>query len=211
MIAYVPLRQRKRVVAWAQIDACDAEAVGALAWHLDASGYAANPTRERLHRFLIDVPDGYIVDHINRDRLDNRLSNLRVTTQQVNTQNTSGMTRGAASQYRGVYCDRRRGTRWYVQVKHNGVKHNGGSFATEVEAAEAAAALRERVFGEPVCLPVIRRQHAPVPRRDWSKCAHGHPFTPENTYVRPTGSRVCRICSNDAGRRYRLRGSRLAA
>lgn len=26
-------------------------------------------------------------------------------------------------------------------------------------------------------------------------CKHGHEFTPENTYIRPGGARVCRICN----------------
>ncbi|MDQ2787974.1 MAG: hypothetical protein M3Y58_23590 [Chloroflexota bacterium] len=25
-------------------------------------------------------------------------------------------------------------------------------------------------------------------------CPHGHEYTPENTYVAPSGSRMCRIC-----------------
>lgn len=39
------------------------------------------------------------------------------------------------------------------------------------------------------------------------ECAHGHEFTPENTYHRPdTGTRQCRRCTNDraAARRRRL-------
>ncbi len=28
-------------------------------------------------------------------------------------------------------------------------------------------------------------------------CVHGHEFTPENTYLRPTGGRACRRCGQD--------------
>ena len=41
-----------------------------------------------LHRLVMEpVPDGLVVDHINRDTLDNRKANLRIVTQQENTWN----------------------------------------------------------------------------------------------------------------------------
>jgi hypothetical protein len=58
---------------------------------------------EKLHitHALFEVPAGYVVDHINRDTLDNRRCNLRVVTPGVNmlnkvqypsTANGTGMT-----------------------------------------------------------------------------------------------------------------------
>lgn len=38
-------------------------------------------------------------------------------------------------------------------------------------------------------------------------CAHGHPFTEENTYVNPDGKRHCRTCDADRQRRYRAERS----
>ena len=46
----------------------------------------------------------------------------------------------------------------------------------------------------------IRRQ---VERR--THCKSGHPYTPENTYVRPCGARQCRACNAAAVRRYQKR------
>ena len=41
-----------------------------------------------LHRLVMEpIPDGLVVDHINRDTLDNRKANLRIVTQQENTWN----------------------------------------------------------------------------------------------------------------------------
>jgi hypothetical protein len=34
-------------------------------------------------------------------------------------------------------------------------------------------------------------------------CPHGHAWTPDNTYVHPTGSLVCRTCNRDALLRHR--------
>lgn len=48
------------------------------------------------------------------------------------------------------------------------------------------------------------------------ECVNGHPFTPDNTYIRPDGYRGCRICRREAGRRHeskrrpRRRGTRNA-
>lgn len=38
-----------------------------------------------------------------------------------------------------------------------------------------------------------------------STCSHGHPFTPENTYVRPDGGRKCRACKRIENRKYKER------
>lgn len=40
-----------------------------------------------MHRFIADCPKDKIIDHINHDTLDNRLSNIRITTQGTNMLN----------------------------------------------------------------------------------------------------------------------------
>lgn len=67
------------------------------AWHLRGASYAAGYINKKksnypMHRFLWEekrgpIPDGYVIDHINGDGLDNQLSNLRVVTQAQNQQN----------------------------------------------------------------------------------------------------------------------------
>jgi hypothetical protein len=41
--------------------------------------------------------------------------------------------------------------------------------------------------------------------REKTTCDHGHEFTPENTYIRPTGFRDCRACGRERVRRYKER------
>lgn len=36
-----------------------------------------------------------------------------------------------------------------------------------------------------------------------TNCIHGHPFTPENTLIRPNGTRECRSCRRDRKRQIR--------
>ena len=51
----------------------------------------------------------------------------------------------------------------------------------------------------------IERGTAYQRRREWvasiTRCIHGHEYTPENTYIRPNGSRSCRECRRIERRR----------
>lgn len=76
-----------------------------------------------------------VVDHINFNILDNRRSNLRITTKQGNSQN-----RMPRNGYRGVTFHKC--GKWQAQVGHNGRTHYGGLHDTQEEAAEAAKAIR---------------------------------------------------------------------
>jgi hypothetical protein len=44
-------------------------------------------------------------------------------------------------------------------------------------------------------------------------CPHGHPYSSENTYIHPTGRRVCITCTKAARKRYeeRIGGEKYAA
>lgn len=50
-----------------------------------------------------------------------------------------------------------------------------------------------------------RRSHDTSPRIR-THCRKGHPFTPENTYARPSGQRQCRACVRVVEQRRRERG-----
>lgn len=63
-------------------------------WYENDGGYAIKKTRInganvtiRMHRLLAQAPKGLVVDHINGNRLDNRKSNLRCVSQQINSWN----------------------------------------------------------------------------------------------------------------------------
>ena len=103
-----------------------------------------------------DDPAEFLVDHINRDGLDNRFVNLRLVTRSENLQNQAGHAR-RESKYKGVYKTKSRGKwngRWWGQVRRNNVLHTTkGSFATQEEAYEALQELLTTHGGlsGPVC------------------------------------------------------------
>ena len=85
------------------------------------------------------------IDHIDGDRLNNRISNLRSATKSENMQHRVGQDAKNTSGFRGVYRHRRG---WLAQVKHNGKQYSFGTYPTREQAAEAAKAARAHLFGE---------------------------------------------------------------
>lgn len=73
------------------IDTEDFERVSKHTWYKDCHGYGrgyVNGKHKRCHNFIVGkAPDGLVTDHINRNKLDNRKSNLRFCTPLVNTHN----------------------------------------------------------------------------------------------------------------------------
>ena len=79
-------------------------------------------------------PDGQI-DHINGDKSDNRIENLRVVTTSQN-----GMNRGKPSDntsgYKGVVWDKSR-SKWKATIGFRGKVHNIGRYDTKEDAIKA--------------------------------------------------------------------------
>lgn len=90
-----------------------------------------------LHRIAAEllyseIPSDMYVDHINGDKRDNRACNLRIVTKQQSAMNVSGTHK--TSRYKGVHNYR---GRWKAFIEANGVRHNLGTYDTEVDAAVA--------------------------------------------------------------------------
>ena len=97
-----------------------------------------------MHRLVTSCPKGWLVDHKNRNTLDNRRPNLRITTGSFNSANR-GTVPGQCG-YRGVT---RSGIRAYrARIEHQGREHNLGTFADLVAAAMAYDAKAKELFGE---------------------------------------------------------------
>jgi hypothetical protein len=91
-------------------------------------------------------PDNMDVDHINRDRADNRWSNLRLATRSQNMANVV-LKATNSSGVSGVVWDENR-KKWRAQLRVNGIKKNLGRFATQEEAAAAVQSAAQEQWGE---------------------------------------------------------------
>jgi hypothetical protein len=87
----------------------------------------------RLHRLIMDAPDGILVDHINGNGLDNRRANLRLATHSQNQWNKRKM-QNTTSRFVGVsFRENRR--KWAAYIGVAGKRIWLGNFDSEIEAA----------------------------------------------------------------------------
>lgn len=148
-VGRIPLWRRDgSIAAWATVDLEDALRVGRFRWSMHGEGYAfgcvGDGVRMLMHRFVLglQIGDGVHTDHRDRNRLNNRRSNIRATTQAANNQNVRGQV-GASSRYRGVSRVKRTG-KWIAYCKANGHFYRLGYYTDEREAAQVAADFRRK-------------------------------------------------------------------
>lgn len=144
----IPLRRSDGSIrAWVLVDRDDYFRFAGSAW-CETNGYAVHRRDgrvSRMHREILGLRpgDGLEVDHINRDRSDNRRANLRIANRRLNGQNLPAQ-KDSTSAYRGV-C--RAWGYWRAQAgKRNAagieINHHLGLFELEIDAAATAAQWR---------------------------------------------------------------------
>lgn len=140
---------------FATIDDADAPLVMPHTWW-ELRGYAsANIAGKnvRMHRLILAAPDGVLVDHKNRDTLDNRRENLRFATR--SDQNVNRIMGTSRAGYRGV-CDwsvfwtkpRDGYPRFQARLDKDGKRYRLPARHTAEEAALDYDALARELHGE---------------------------------------------------------------
>lgn len=148
---------------WALIDREDAERVlsypGGWLAHKEAGASiyvycrVQQPPVVRLHRFILEAPDGSLVDHANGNPLDNRRCNLRLATARQNCWNSKP--RGTSG-LKGVWFHRHSGL-WTGTIRRPcGHRQSIGYFRDPLDAAEARDKLAAEFQGEFAWLNSLR-------------------------------------------------------
>lgn len=98
-----------------------------------------------MHRLVVNAPDGFEVDHLDGNGLNNQKTNLRICTRAENGRNRKKNT-SSTSIYKGVYWRKNR-NRWQAQIKLNGKDIYIGRFVNEIDAAKAYDHKAKELFG----------------------------------------------------------------
>lgn len=128
-------------------DLGDYEIVRQFAWFINSAGYVAtkyNGRNQLLQRLLLSPSKNEVVDHINRNPLDNRRCNLRIATRQQNQFNL-GVFQNNRTGHKNICAV---GGKFAVYIKKDGKSMYFGRFTTLQKAVDTANEVRKRLFGE---------------------------------------------------------------
>lgn len=95
----------------------------------------------RLSRFVMQALPGQVIDHINRDKLDNRRINLRFVTVAENAWNVIEADPRSSTGFRGVTLHEETG-KWRARICRHGNNRSLGLFDTPEEAHAAYCAAK---------------------------------------------------------------------
>jgi len=104
----------------------------------------------RVHRlvaeaFLDNPNDCKYVDHIDGDRTNNNVENLRWCSNAENQMNKVKSSKNTSG-FKGVSLDRSSG-KWQVRIKVGGVNRSGGYYSNAIDAAKAYNAKAIELYG----------------------------------------------------------------
>jgi hypothetical protein len=128
--------------------------VGGVAGHPDPkSGYSLIGIKGRVYKasrlawlYMTGEWPPNRIDHINRDRLDDRWANLRACSHSQNMANT-GIWKHNTSGVKGVHLHAETG-RWRARIAKDGKSISLGLYATPEEAGEAYRKAAIKLYGE---------------------------------------------------------------
>ena len=126
--------------------------VGDVAGCPGGAGYLQIRLQSRLHQahrlawmYVYGEWPKLTIDHINRNRSDNRISNLRDVSHKQNHQNRRKPSNNTSG-HSGVLWDKQK-SKWKAQITHNQKKIHLGYFATIEEAIAARKAGELKYWG----------------------------------------------------------------
>jgi len=132
--------KKGKEVGRAKIDKNKLDEVKQYGWCLSSKGYVIacinNKTRT-LHQVVLGKKKGFVIDHKNTDRLDNRKINLRYATHSQNQMNKP---------CKGVYFEKNKKKKWLAHIGLNGIKVWRKSFYKKSDATNARRKAEKKFF-----------------------------------------------------------------
>lgn len=149
--AYIPLyNEQHEVYAEIIIDVEDIERVCNYKWHSKTNDFnhvygKVDGKMTMLHRFLLGVNDSnIIVDHVNRNPLDNRKCNLRITDSKGNARNQT-KPKSNTTGYKNISM---RNGKYRVTITKDYKRHELGMYNTLEEAIKVRDEWLIKLHGE---------------------------------------------------------------
>lgn len=131
----------------------DLPIINSRSWYVDKDGYLASSyiyagrrCFTMFHRLVMNARQGQVVDHINRNRADNRKENLRCCTRFENNLNR-GKRSTNKSGVIGVHYDKKR-NKWIANITYNKKRIFIGRYKTKQEAVKARIQKELELFKE---------------------------------------------------------------
>ena len=129
-------------------DKSDYELIKNAYWSMTMQGYfihkEPNKSPIKIYNVIMgEIPDGYVVDHIDGNKFDNRKSNLRIATQHQNVMNTHR--KPTVSGCIGV---NKRGNKWRSRIRFNNDLICLGDYSNLEDAIRARLEAEAKYFGE---------------------------------------------------------------
>lgn len=152
----IELRGRNGKGKFIIVDDADYEWLNQYGWYLIRGSVQSNPRwlvasdgSRLINRIIMNAPKGVIVDHKNRNKLDNRRENLRLATRTQNNQNRTP-SKKTKSGYKGVVWHKE-SQLWFAKIVVNKKDVSLGYYPTKEEAAEQYNIAAQKYFGDFAC------------------------------------------------------------
>ena len=126
--------------------------IGAKAGNTKSNGYlrvGINYKQYSLHRLIFMMHHGYVpdyIDHIDGDKANNRIENLRAASHSENLYNRK-FQKNNTSGVKGVSYEKQYKKKWKAKISVDGKEMSIGRFETLEEAKKAIKATREKLHG----------------------------------------------------------------
>lgn len=140
---YVILEGKNGLGKKAMVDDDDCKMVNQFVWKAGKNNYIyryewinRKVTTIYIHRFIMDAPQGLVVDHLDGNPLNNCKSNLRLVKQSKNSRRRVNLNNNNKSGYIGVCYDKNR-KKWKATIQPYRTVVNIGRYDTAFEAAYA--------------------------------------------------------------------------